>query len=749
MVKVRSILTSFNGGEVSARLSGRVDADIYDRALTEMFNFVPTIEGPAMKRPGARWIRAAAASSTWLTSFVFNTTQAYVLEWLEGALRFYTNGGQIEAAPDVPYELAVPYTAAEAPRVSQAQSYDRLYLAHGGHAPATLTRTGAEEFAYAALALRRGPFRDSNTNEAITVSTNGTIGNVTLTASAPIFKPGHVGAPFLLEAADFGSIPAWEVGISGVVAGSSKRRSDGRVYVAASSGRTGSVQPTHSQGTESDGMESGQDVGDKGPYGVKWTYLHDRHGMVQITGYISPTQVTATVTRRLADDLKTAGSWRWAHGAFSEAEGWPHLVCIWAGRLIFFKGVELFASVAGDLTNFAPLTDSGSFTPDMAFRRTLDAADPPLWVKADDQLLVGTASGELLIGQINMSAPLAGDNIKAPAQSSYGSAPVWPVDIGTGVVFVQRGGRKVREAAYEFERDRFVGLNLNVWSRHISRSGIRQLAFQQEPEQMLWGVRNDGILACHAHSPEQQTKGFARVAFANGEISILSAVSIPSDNGTLDDLWLLTELGGTKGVCKLGDWWEEDAELGEAEQLAKLKAAFYVDWGVSYSGAPKKEFNEGLDHLIGHEVRILADGGVCPPQVVQASNPKVTLPYAAGEVHIGLGYQARLTPLRPEIRGAPGGTVQGARKRIIRLVARLIDTAALLVRDPQRGKLERLIDRPGNSKMDAPVPLFTGDTENKATGGGYDRAGQPTIVSDDPLPCMVVCLMPTIESEDP
>jgi hypothetical protein len=61
-----------------------------------------------------------------------------VLEWCDLKLRFYTNGGRIEADPVTPYEVAIPYTAAEAPFVSQQQSYDRLYLFHGLHPPASL-----------------------------------------------------------------------------------------------------------------------------------------------------------------------------------------------------------------------------------------------------------------------------------------------------------------------------------------------------------------------------------------------------------------------------------------------------------------------------------------------------------------------------------------------------------------------------------------------------------------------------------
>lgn len=757
-MKLRAILTSFNGGELSPRLDGRVDLDgIYDRGGAEMYNFVSTVEGPMVKRSGFRHVRAAAATSTWLTSFVFNVTQSYVIEWLEEKLRFYTNGGRIESDPVTPYELVVPYTAAEAPHVSAVQSFDRLYLAHENHPPAALSRLTATTFAHADLTFKNGPFQDTNSDESKTVTVTGTFtvgGTATVTCGSAIFDADMVGSPLFLEAKDFSDLTAWEPGYDSVVVGQ-KRRSDGKAYEAASAGTTGTIQPTHTSGTEYDGIATGNDVNANPAGGVKWTYLHDRYGIGTITAVGGGgTTATITVTRRIPDSLGSVASHRWALGAFSEYAGWPHLVVIWAGRMIFFKGVEIFGSVVNDYgggqVNFAPLTDSGLFAADMAFRRTLDLADPPLWVKADKEaLIVGTAQGEVLIGAQNTAEALSGDNIQALPQSSYGSAQVFPIDIGTGALFVQRGGRKIREAQYTYEQERFVGLNITVWARHITKSGIKQMAFQQEPEEMLFGVRNDGVMIAHPHSPEQQVKGISRLGLGAGEA--LSCVAVPSEDGTKDECWILAELDGDKHVLQLGDWWDElsrndyaSDEAFETAQLEALKDGFFVDYGVSYDGTAKTEFTEGLDHLAERDVWVLADGGVVPNMTVSAAG-ELTLPYAAEKVHIGIGYEARFKPMRPEVRGAP--TQQGLRKRIVKLVLRLLDASGLVVRDPLTNIEDEVFDRPGSSAMNEPVPLFNGDTENKSIGGGYDRAGQFVLVSNAPKPAIINAMLPTMEVE--
>jgi hypothetical protein len=743
MGEVTPIMTSFNGGELSPRMLGRVDQAIYQIAAAEMFNFVPSVEGPAVKRAGFRHIRAADLTASWLTPFVYSVTQTYVLEWAAAKVRFYTNGGRIETAPGVAYEVTTPYSAAEAPLISQQQSFDRLYLAHPAHPFAALTRTGGATFSYAAETFNSGPFADQNIDETITVTAAGTFtvgGVVTLTASSAIFLAGHVGSAFMVEAQDFSTIEAWEAGMDGIVAGN-LRRSDGKAYTAASSGRTGSVQPTHTRGTEWDGS-GGMDINAKGPYGVSWTYRHDRFGMVTITAIGGGgTTATATVTRRIPDSIATVGTFRWSQAAFSAAAGWPKIVLLTFGRLIFFSDFEIVASVVGDYgggnVNMSPFTDSGLLAPDMAFRRRLAISNPILWAKEDrDVILVGTGDGIYAIRKVNSGQIFSSDNIEVVKQPQRGSAQVWPVQTDSSTIFVQRGGRKLREADYSLDQDRYVAPNINVWQRHILKGGALQLAFQAEPEELLLAVRGDGQVALHPHVPEQETRGFSRLGHAAG--AVISACVIPG-SGEADELWALvqrTDDGYRSVEQQAGAWVEGETQLTDA---------FFIDSGATYSGAPTTTVS-GATHLAGRTVAVLADGAVVPDRSVDGGgNLTPPLDLAASTVQIGLAYSARLTWLRPEIRNPlGGGTMQGKRKRLVAIALRLLDTVGIKV-DPGTGKADQLIDRPGSALMDRPVPPFTGDTTSKSLSGSWDRDGQGTIISDDPLPCMVIAGMPRLE----
>lgn len=741
MTSIWPILSSFNGGELSPRMAGRVDTAVYAIGLDTCENFVPTVEGPIVKRPGFEYIEPAAATAGWLSTFKFSITQEYLIEWSNGKLRFYTNGTRIETSPGVPYEVAVPYTAADAPAISFQQSYDRLYLDHPNYPPAALTRTGATTFSYAPLALTNGPFADGNSDETITVTASAASGSgITVTASSAIFLAGHVGAFFRMEAKDFSNITAWDVGISGVNIGD-KRRSDGKVYVAATAGRTGTVAPIHTSGSEWDGSNSGTDINTKGPYGVQWTYLHDRFGIVKITAIGGGgTTATADVVRRLPDSLISVASFRWAHGLFSTARGWPNVVKVAYGRLIHFKNFDIAGSVSGDYLNHAAFTTSGLLTVDQAFRRTIATDDPVLWVAGDRSLIAGTASRELTIGAINAAQAVSGDNIQAVPQSFYGSERVWPAQLGTSTFFVQRGGRKLRDAQYDFSQDRYLASNSTVWARHITHGGIIQLAYQKEPEELLFAVRGDGQLIAHPHQPEQEIKGFARIRHADGAGTILSAAAIVGADGKTDELWALVLRDGARSVERMSRWRDDGDPIDQC---------FFVDAGTSVTAAANQTHFTGATWLANKPVAVLAGGGVVRNITVAGDGsfdiPALAAPAVPYTLTVGLPFTARAVTMRPELK-INGQTSQGKRQRLIKVALRLLETIGIRI-GAVNGILDELIDRSTDDYMDAPVPLFTGDS-NRAVSGNWDRNGQAEFVSDLPLPATIIAAMPKVEVSD-
>ncbi|WP_374414288.1 hypothetical protein [Novosphingobium colocasiae] len=750
MTGVRKLLSGFLAGEIDPMMHGRVETDHYAYGLSTCENFVPTNEGPIVKRPGFEYICDADPSAAWLSAFRFSVTQEYLIEWSEESTRFFTNGGRIETAPGVPYEVATPYAAADTQYLSTQQSYDRLYIDHGSYKPAALTRTSAITFTFAQQDFINGPFKDGNSGKGVTVTTSGVDvdASITVTASSAIFAAGHVGSLFQIEAKDYSTTKAWEAGMKSVNVGD-KVRSDGKVYECEDNGgdnRTGSNPPIHTEGSEWDGMGL-KDPNDKGPFGIKWRYLHDRFGQVQITAVAGDgLSCTATVKRRLPDQVMTVATWRWAHSLFSNAEGWPSIVTHWEGRQLHIKLFDLAASVVGDFgggrVNFQAFTSSAVLAADLAFRRRMTLANPPLWAAADTKLILGTANVEAMIGPINGAQAVSGDNVSLRPQSNYGSEPVWPLQVGTETLFVQRGGRRIRAAAYDFGQDRIVPQDLTAAARQVTASGLIQLCQQRTPHALVHALRSDGQIAVHPYT-RLEVKGFARIV-AGGDARVLSAEVIVGADGRSDELWVLIEReradGTAREIWRQAEW----RELGDDQ-----REAFFVDCGTRFTAAGGDSVFTGFTHLAGQAVAVLAGGGVVPGITIDDDGtltlPLGVVPAEDYTVVVGLPYTALAVTLRPNISTQRGPT-QGLKQRVRKVVLRVLETLGIKVGEPA-GDLEEVIERPVNAAMDAPIPLMTGDTPG-TIASDMTRDGRIRFVSSDPLPAIINAAMLSLEVDD-
>lgn len=741
----RHILTGFMAGELDPHLDGRIDTDNYVYGLATCENFVAINEGPLIKRQGFAFIREAHPSSTWLTAFRPSIEREYVIEWGDQRLRFFTDGARIETSPGVAYEVTTPYPASAAPVISAQQSFDRQYLAHPSYPPSAIRRDTVLTFAFETIANENGPFLDTNTDDTRTLTVSDTVGSIVIAGNAG-FTNGHVGSLFRIEAADFSSIVQWEPSMKDIVAGEFVRNR-GKVYQALTSGATGTVEPEHTEGAEWDGSTKRDVLNDKGPYGILWEYVHDRFGIVQITAVNSASEAVGTVVRRLPNSLVTVPSARWAHSAFSNEAGWPSLVTIFKGRLIHFKGIDIIGSVAGDFAggrvNYSAFTSDRRIEADLAFRRTIGLADPPLWVSTDRQLLIGTASLEMAIGPQNNQSAFSGINIQAEPQSYYGSERVFPVTIGTETLFTERGGRRVRAADYDFGRDRYDAPDLNATSRHITASGVVQLGHQRVPHSLVFGVRGDGQLIVHAKS-RSEIKGWTRFVLGGGARA-LSAVSVVGEDGKSDDLWLLVQrvngAGQTvKEIWKQAPW----RDLG-----TPVEESFYVDGGVRIAAAAGVATFTGLTHLAGQPVAVLANGKVIPNLSVSSSGtltlPPDAVPNRPFVVMVGLAYTARAITMRPEPRDERA-SIAGLRQRIVKSITRVLETLHLQVSGPG-GTPEEMTPRRAGQLMDSQIPPLSDDLDG-LPDAEFDRAGRTIWTSARPLPATITMVMQNIDVSD-
>lgn len=735
MSKVAIPLISFNGGELSPLLGARTDLSKYLTGYEEGLNVIPTVQGPLRRRPGTPFIAATKTSSqrSWYVEFIFSVTDAWVLEFGHQYIRFYTSRAQVLSA-GVPYEIASPYTTTDLTAADNTcnlryvQSADVLYLVHGSHAIRKLSRTAPTSWTLSTVTLNGGPFQTVNTT-ATTVYANASTGSVTLTASTSIFTANHVGVLFLLEANPNVSIQAWEV--SKAVSSGDLRRSDGNVYESQTTATTGTIKPTHTEGIRSDGA-------------VDWEYLHSGYGWCVITAQAGTT-ATATVISYLPSAVVGSGNatTKWAFGEIGAHNGYPTDVTFFRERLVFIRDDKVWTSVVGDYENFRA-QEADQITPDMAISLQLSSnqVNKGKWLSPGKGLLVGTTGAEFLISEVTLQEALGPANVKAAKQSSYGSRNIRALEVQEVSIFVQASGLKLRAMQYSFDQDKFVAADTTVLSEHITLSGIIATCYQQEPDCILWCLRNDGLLLGFTFNQEQEVKAWHRHkiagSFGSGDAVVESIASIPSPDGSRHDVWLIVKRtinGSTKRYVELmGDYFTSTTPLEDA---------FFVDCGATYDGAPATTIS-GLSHLEGQTVTILADGATHPTRVVTGG--AITLQRAASKVHVGLGYSSYVKTMRLD-GGSQNGTSQGKTKRVNKVFIRFLDTVGGFA-GPDADHLDEIYFRSGSDPMDEPVPLFSGDKE-VPWPAGYEKEPRLRIQQNDPLPQTIVAIYPQFNTYDP
>ena len=193
MPKVSPMIYSFNAGELSPTMDGRIDLDKYKKGCAKLVNFIPKIHGPATKRPGTRFVQEVktSANNVRLIPFQFNTEQSYILEFGDKYIRFYMNGGVI-LLTGVPYEIVSPYSHLDVQKLQFAQSADVMYIVHENYPVQKLSRTGHTSWTIQEVSFDWVAFIAENTSSN-TMTASGTIGAITISSSVAQFNSNSVG----------------------------------------------------------------------------------------------------------------------------------------------------------------------------------------------------------------------------------------------------------------------------------------------------------------------------------------------------------------------------------------------------------------------------------------------------------------------------------------------------------------------------------------------------------------------------
>lgn len=717
MPKVDSIQTNFTAGEISPKARGRFDIARYQNGAEEMTNVIVDVYGGAGRTPGTAFVVPAKLPATRarLVPFVFSRDAAYHLEFGAGYMRVIRAGAGQILSGGVAYEIATPYDALAVREFTYAQAADTMFIAHGDYPLHTLRRMGETDWLLAPAPLTVVPFSEvgRTMTSALSLSLPSVGNGRTLTTSPAAFKNSDVGRRVSYQSGS--AIIRSYISDSQVTAdivGAFPAASIPSGWLLEDSPQAG-LKPS-AKGTVGqsitltfDGTSEGWRLDEAG------MYVRINRGLVLITSVGSTAVATGTVKQDLDSDvLAPASSWTLESSTWNAQLGYPRAVALSEQRLLAGGTTKYPQGIWGSRTGlYYDFTPGDNDTDGFFFNVYSEQVNLIEHLATMQAVVALTYGGEFTV-QGGVEKPLAPTNVQIKSQSVYGCNPVRPVRIGNELLFVQRSGRKLRAMAYRVESDSYGAPDLSVLAEHLTASGISSMAYQQEPQPILWCVRNDGRLATLTIDRDEGVTGWTSQN-TDGQFEDVSVAPA----GDRDEVLVVVrrEVGGET-----------------VRYIERFTAGYCVHSGIEGADEDGSAVWGGLDHLEGLTVDVVADGAPMDQMVVTGG--EITLPRDANRVQIGLPYIPRIKLLPLEV-GTSAGTAQASQTRVHQVNVLLLDTRGAFINDK-----ELQFRRFGPEILDT-VPAPYRGWEGVGESGWSTAETQITLEQRQPLPFHVLAVV--------
>lgn len=674
MAKITTIQTDFTAGELNPDLMGRVNSDRYPSGAQTLRNLWVKVTGGAYRRPGLHFIyEAKQTAPVRLIPWVFNRDQAYVLEVGAGYIRLFQSGSLVVNGDGSPYEIVTTITQDQLPNLSYAQSADSMFFAHPDRKPLHLVRKSQLDWTIADVAFTTLPF------DEILDSPPGWL---------KFSANDQIGATIDINLYDSDTGAAYTgTGFASTDVGSYLTIAGGLVKI------TSFVDKAHVKG--------------------------ELRALIQVTPIVYATTDPSTgVVTPATWPYVAQSQWKRMQPVWTDALGWPGCVALHQQRLLFAGSnaypQTFWGSGIRDYYNFEL-----GYTDDAAYSYTLDSEqiNPITHLFSMNALIALTGACEFIINGSKGVITPSDVNVKIP--SNFGANRVRPVRIGTELLFMQRGSRKLLALSYDPDSQTAYDVaELSLIAEHMTdNTPIIDATAQTQPGNNIHLIRDDGAMVTLTMNKQVQL-----VAWTLDETDgkYIACASVPLSDGTDVSYFAITrEIGGQT-----------------VQYIEAYDPTMYVDSGVIGQVAadqPPIDTWGSLQHINGKLVDIVADGAVMPQQVV--TDNQVVLDRTFRHIEIGLPYTSTLVTLKPEVQSQVG-TGQASRMSTVSVIMRFRRTSGCSVNGdvvPFR--------QFGLNVLDKPTPVYTGDIPWQ--GIGWEN-NEYVIEQPQPLPFHILAIIRTL-----
>ncbi len=647
------IQTAFSGGEISPRLRGRVDADIYKKALGRAENWMITPQGSALLRPGTTLVATAPTTAGKILPLPVPRGPGYILELSDRQARILSGG----VAQDFHGTELLPELKAGFWGGSGAEFADGVATLRGRDY--TQGFPGVDSVGFR-LWLAAGSYtlrvatKEANCNPRVYVE-----GLLDTVQSAGWEYSEDYYTLNVLTPGDYSVSVMYQVSAESLEINPNRTFESFKLVEF-------SLKPQA-------GMSA---------LGTPWTAAQ----VEEVVAVQRPGKATSLVYRPGTDEVFEVGRdaeegvfifrpVSFVLGEFDRIEK--------VDAITFFQGRTWAAS-----ENRLVATNSGTFLDFTVSEPTVDSdrldvllplASAVRWLRGQrDTLLIGTATEEFRFSSSG-GVIVARDMEGRTTDSEFGAAPVSPITIGSQVAYVGADRRALWVPTYSREADLWDSDDIAFIAEHITEPGVVEAHFVRGSS-LVALLLADGTMACCTYSRLRQIAAWWRFTTAG---TIRSAAVLDSD------FWLLVARGPSVFLERFGAEIPLDAQVPAETRSRNTEKVWTID---------------GFAALEGRTVTVVSEGVVYPGRTVSGDTIALDAEPEPLEACAGLPYPST------KLETLPPADAPAARKRWVSVMLRLNDSALPTVNG------QRPADRKPATPMDTAEPRTTGDVEVKTLG---------------------------------
>ena len=750
----KTLRASFDGGELSPELVGRVDLAKFQTGLKTCRNFITRPQGPAVNRPGFEFVKEvkSSAKATRLVPFIFSPTQAYVIEFGDQYVRFHTEAATIleatqnitavtSANPPVVTIAGHGYVDGDEPfidglpgdfavlngrylRVANAATntfelQDELgvNIDASGFAAYTSGGTAARPLEYAT------PYLEADLFDLTFAQATDTI-TITHVGYAPRELARLSALSWAINTITFAPGVDAPSGVTATPTGSGSVAYDYVVTAISESGLEESLASANANCANVFPLVTGTSYNTITGTNVAGTVRYNVYKAVNgIYGYLGQVEdlTVGFVDDGYSPDLLSTPPIN--QDPFTGAGDYPGAVAYFDQRRAFAGTTNApqttWTSRPGTDSNLSysiPPLDSDGLT------YTLDArqVNQILHLVPLTDLLTLTNTGEWKASSGSADA-LTPSTIKARQQGTNGASKNTPLIAGNTVLYVEARGAHVSAMKFALETNAYDSEDVSLMAPHFFDGyEIEDWTFQRAPAPIAWAVRSDGRLLAMTFVPKQEIQAWHSHDTPDGLFESVCAIPESTNEDMVYAVVNRTIDGNTRRYI----------ERLHVRRFTSIVDAFFVDSGLTYDGAATDTLT-GLWHLEGEEVVALADGNVVKGLTV--ADGSVTFDQEFSKIHIGLPYDPELEtlPLALQAEALGHGTAKNVNKVHLR-----VDSSRGFSAGPASDLLREYPQRT-SEVWGAPAETVSEELEINPDGD-WNQDGSVIVQQQDPLPLSVL-----------